>query len=728
MSQTLYADEKLINDTDIEVGGFSGNFEISNKGNLTLTYDYDPTTETITLEKLGGAKKDHTHTLSSLGAASANHTHTLEELGAAEKVHGHEIDDVNGLQEYLDAIIEQNTDIEIDVFKDEIASTMTPTTVMSPSMQTRQLILDSRSIDRITDKPYETSTHSLPTSRALYDAISKLAVSIEAIDPNHNFLQDNAVITQALLPITFITDSNHEWEYTNWILVDNELKYSSNGIDNVIRIPTAANTTTGYYFLAINITRLDSGALTVTDTKGNVLASYNSPGVKYLQVEIGNPSTESITLIAERVYPSEVISISGISYYKVTDRLIEYLNYFKEILTKETPDAQVSVAMLENAINVLHSTVSKEIEANNEDLLDQAMNAVDAHASIIGNPHGTTARDVGAAEINHTHTPVSIGAADRIHKHGFSDLSGVAEEFHTHNPIDIGAADRVHNHVYEDVSGVAAEVHYHTLDELGAAAAKHTHSQYLTASTLYGAVSDTLGNMGVTFNSLVPTLTLLGASEGVLPVHLEGSSLSSPVVPILLPDIEHFANNNYDYYEGLISSNVNTVEDHPVEYAFKAIHCDEDKKKGIAVFESLTTTLDPEVLIEYKFNAYRTLSGITLENHQDICTGIPVELEIYGDNILISNVSNDTWINNSELIIPFAENVEMERLSIVVKRVSLDENNQWGIRVKCAFADVEPDHIAVNNYINYIINGRVESISTSYSYDVSELVPNSIGT
>jgi len=232
--------------------------------------------------------------------------------------------------------------------------------------------------------------------------------------------------------------------------------------------------------------------------------------------------------------------------------------------------------------------------------------------------------------------------------------------------------------------------------------------------------------MGVSFNSLVPTLTLLGAAEGVLPVHLEGSSVSSPVVPILLPDIEHFADNNYDYYEGLVSSNVNTIEGHPVEYAFKAIHKEEDKEKGIAVFESLTTTLDPEVSVEYKFNAYRTISGITLENHQDICKGIPVELEIYGDNILISTVSNDTWIDNSELVIPFAEDVKLERLSIIVKRVSLDEDNHWGIRVKCAFSDVEPDHIATNGIINYIVDGKVENVTTSYSYSVAELVPNEL--
>ena len=726
MSQTLYADEKLINSNEIQVGGFSGNVEISNKGNLTLTYDYDPEIEEITLEKLGGAKKDHTHTLSSLGAASRDHTHTLKELGAAKEDHGHEIDDINGLQDQLDKLIETNIDIEIDPFKDEIASTMTPSTVMSPSMQTRQVILNNRSVERITDYPYETSTHSLPTSRALYDAITKLAIDIEAIDPNHNFLQDNAVITQALLPITFSTDSNHEWEYSNWILVDGELKYTNNGIDNVIRIPTSANTTTGAYFLSINITRLDSGALSVIDTKGHILASFTTPGVKYVQVKLENPSAESITIVAERTYPSEVISISGISYYKVTDRFIEYLEYFKDKLQSETPDAAVTVAMLNNALDTLHSELSKEIEANNDDIVDIIYNAVDAHASIIGNPHGTTYEDVGAAPATHTHTPVSIGAADRSHKHVYNDLSGVAEEFHTHDPKDIGAAYIEHQHGYEDVSGVAPEIHTHTLEELGAASALHTHSQYITNETVSGAVSDALGNMGVTFNSLVPTLTLLGASEGVLPVHLEGSSLSSPVVPILLPDIEHFANNNYDYYEGLISSNKNTVDNHPIEYAFKAIHNKEDYDKRIAVFESLTTTLDPEVLIEYKFNAYRTISGITLENHKDICSGIPVEIEIYADNILVSTITNDTWIDNSELVIPFESDVNLERLSIVVKRVSLDENNRWGIRVRCAFSDVESDHIALNGVVNYIVNGKIEDITAETSYDVSELVPNEI--
>jgi len=70
----------------------------------------------------------------------------------------------------------------------------------------------------------------------------------------------------------------------------------------------------------------------------------------------------------------------------------------------------------------------------------------------------------GRALIDHTHTPESIGAADRIHNHDtlYSKLDHNHDDRyskldHTHTPVEIGAADRIHNHddLYIKISDIS---------------------------------------------------------------------------------------------------------------------------------------------------------------------------------------------------------------------------------------------------------------------------------
>ena len=50
----------------------------------------------------------------------------------------------------------------------------------------------------------ENKHNSLPSSKALYDALMQLQENIDQIDPDSNFFKDNTVITLPLLSPSFV--------------------------------------------------------------------------------------------------------------------------------------------------------------------------------------------------------------------------------------------------------------------------------------------------------------------------------------------------------------------------------------------------------------------------------------------------------------------------------------------------------------------------------------------
>jgi len=103
-----------------------------------------------------------------------------------------------------------------------------------------------------------------------------------------------------------------------------------------------------------------------------------------------------------------------------------------------------------------------------------------------------TAKQVGAADANHTHTASQVGAAAVNHTHTAAQV-GAADANHTHTAAQVGAAAVNHTHTASQV-GAADANHTHTAEQVGAAAVNHTHTANKITFTLGGS-GGTSGNI-----------------------------------------------------------------------------------------------------------------------------------------------------------------------------------------------------------------------------------------
>lgn len=128
-----------------------------------------------------------------------------------------------------------------------------------------------------------------------------------------------------------------------------------------------------------------------------------------------------------------------------------------DIVDAKLKPTQAKVAALEISVT------------KNVNTIKQLQTTVAAHKEDKTNPHAVTATQVEAAplvhnhdstyaKIDHSHTPVSIGAAEATHTHVYSDLTGVAASNHNHD------------NTYSKLD------HTHTLESIDAAATSHTHA------------------------------------------------------------------------------------------------------------------------------------------------------------------------------------------------------------------------------------------------------------
>ena len=343
--------------------------------------------------------------------------------------------------------IEENN--EDSIYDEKIpGSTMTPNNIISKRTTIQEIELNDSLITKLSQDYLESGIKSIPSSKALFDAINNLDTHISSIDPNNNLFIDNTVITLPLLPTAF--EENSDWNFYNWSINNGSLFYSGNELENYIKIQPEFLTYSGYYFFTIDVSRLDSGAIILKNTKNETLLTIDDIGIHYFEIYVPDSNAETFTLEAINVYTNEVVQITSIGLYRVTDRLKNYLVYF--LTERESNDSIVTKEYLEQEIDILQKNLSTLVENSvtevSEDLL--------AHMQNEDNPHNTTPAKIGAATTNHTHTPSSIGAADREH---------------THEPEECGAAPLV-----------------------------HTHSQYVDYNNLEDAVNDIISNSGSSGN------------------------------------------------------------------------------------------------------------------------------------------------------------------------------------------------------------------------------------
>jgi len=332
------------------------------------------------------------------------------------------------------------------IYDDELdpGSTLTPTTVTTPSVSTKSFILGDREVFEVSLDHNENSSTSLTTAKALYEAWNQLKENIDQIDPNNNFFTDNTVVTLPLIETQFGQEESSKWDIQNWERSDGKVVYVQDvALKNYLKIPSTVFTKPGYYFLVVEVDRVDSGKLILYDNADTKLAEITEAGKYSYEIYITNSDVATLRFEASDVFTNEKIIVSFAGFYFVTDRIREYV---RNVILAMSGGGSVEMADLEAAINELRTELLETIDDGDQVVVEQ----LKIHENDMNNPHGTTPEKIGAATANHTHTPASIGAATKNHTHTPEEVGAAAED-HTHTPASIGAADRTHRHSMNDL-------------------------------------------------------------------------------------------------------------------------------------------------------------------------------------------------------------------------------------------------------------------------------------
>lgn len=564
--------------------------------------------------------------------------------------------------------------------------------------------------------------------------MQKVHESIRDIDPDNNFFRDNTVITLPLLPQSF-AEGVLGWTLVNWKIVDGQAFFTgTNNLHepNYLQMDSSVFNSPGYYFLHINVPRLDSGALKLYDAGGNELFAITEYGTKSFEIFVADPTIASYKLIADGVYPDEVLCVGSVSLHRVTPRLKEYLTYIfsgegnigvsREELTAAIRESnRLTAEFIANQITPIRETLEVHLQSSNPHNVTWEM--IGAAAA----NHTHQIEDFGGAPLHHTHTPEECGSAPIEHSHT-PEQCGAAPVNHGHTATEVGASPYDHTHSPESI-GAAKDVHTHSLEDLGAAAKLHVHDEYTTdqeADVIARAAAYEILAAAIERTApMVAPITLASAPAGSLPDKMEDSSLSHPVTPIILPYIVHRSSGHYDYFEGAAATNVATLDGHPIQYAFKKHLTPADMTANVAAFYSATEELQDYVLIEYFFHTVRKIDAYTFfKDSTGAIGGVPTEWMLMVDGVPVRETAGEhlAWYTETSVTDVLNQPVTGRRFSFVVKRVHRDSNGHWGVRVEFSFADVAAGKMAISSPITFI-GAHSDGVKLVYIDRVPEIDP-----
>ena len=650
----------------------------------------------------------------------------------------------------------------------EPASTLVPGKVTGNTIVTNKVELNNDILTDISHDYTDSGITQVPSSKALYEAINLLKKYISDVDPDNKLQIDTTVITLPLLPATF-SISDDRWDYKNWYLSDEMMIHSGNSYENYIKINTGDLTYPGKYFFAIDVATLNSGYLTIKDTKNEEIFRITSSGKQYFEVDVTNTDVQTFTIAAEEVFRSELVKLRGIGIYRVTDRLIDYLSYFVDHYEGSAPSREEVQKLVDDFAELFREEIII--------ITGGIATELDMHR-IEPNPHGTTYEHVGAAPKVHGHTPSECGAAPEIHTHQPEEC-GAAPAIHYHNQyaektsvdslistvnsnintVDskldthIADNDNPHGTTYEQV-GAAPKEHYHSIyisrDEVeeyvseevkeaivsasgeladhatnmynphnttylqvGAAAEEHTH----TPEQVGAAPSFHTHGEYVAYNDLdsvfleysntasIRPMTAIQYKLGQLPDGVSNNLLTKPITPVIFPYILHRTNSNYDYYDGVCRSNRKCIEDHPLWYCFKKNITEEDFSISTCAFEN---TVELPVLLEYEFHTTRKLTGFRILPNF-ITAGMNGYISNYKlyINGKLHHASAITSYGAYDY--SFDSILDVDIFSLRVLTINKNNSTHFGCKIEFEFGDVPDNSIVLKKGLSYICtSGKTE--------------------
>ena len=373
-----------------------------------------------------------------------------------------------------------------------VGSTITPTTTITPKIVTKdvdtnKLKISGQEVDGIShtkDIATEEQTKKLATIFALESSIYDTLREVEDLKNSVDNIYFSPVLSDPVLDPFFV---DPKWELSGFTREISGIKFIRQAQPTgYAKILSDAFVNPGKYFIYLQVSELTSGKLSIIDQSDVLLKEIVSTGIHTLEVVIEQPTIDSIEFVVSDVNLNESVVIDAIYVHHVKTSFGRYVDFLVEnMLTGGSGFAsQLYVQTLMNqALSSSQSYTNTIAETINNELA--------LHETANNNPHQVTYTQTGAAAADHTHTPISINAADRAHTHIASEVSGVSPLGHTHTPAECGAASTNHTHTPASI-GAALATHTHLPDDCGAAAEDHDHvlSDIVDIDTIYNTLTD----------------------------------------------------------------------------------------------------------------------------------------------------------------------------------------------------------------------------------------------
>lgn len=357
-------------------------------------------------------------------------------------------------------------------FPASVASTLTPSLATAPGIISQVVSTDvfhlrGEVADGISHDADGGDPKKLLTEFGGKQLQNELSRGIDQVQEQIDTLEASPVLTDAIADPHFI---GTEWIYYQGWYLDAGRAIYVNQTDNTIavggslKLSTEAFTRAGNYFLYMDIERIDSGHLDISNEQGTILKVCNTPEHFEFVFEVENPSIAYLEFTAKQVAKKNNIVVKNINVHYIKPAFEVYMEYMSKhwasggagFITSTELEAilQVNNTNIQNYVN---TAISSQNDALNTHIRDQT------------NVHRVTKEQVNLDKIpncvtsdidlNSTSCLATAKAVKTLH-----DLIGTTES---------GLDDKLTKHINNKNNP-----HEVTCEQIHASPDDHTHPDY----------------------------------------------------------------------------------------------------------------------------------------------------------------------------------------------------------------------------------------------------------
>ena len=287
-------------------------------------------------------------------------------------------------------------------------ATTTPE-LITDSVKTKELILDSKKVTSISDDFEDTDPKTIPTMFAMQRLEDYLQEQITRNSKDIELINISPVISDPIISPNFTAFS--DWQHTNFWLGAGRAEYvNSNNNQNTpqatLRIPLGKFTNQGTYFIYVVLSDITSqGKIEVTDHTQTVYKTLEQIGEYRFTVDVEDPNQFFLEFRVSNIPASGRVYFDAIYCYYIKKNIDEYVTF----KSNEIASGGSNFAS-ETYVDNKATTTEERANAYTDTISSQVQSNLDTHVNRIGNVHNAT--------------PSDLGAADRVHQHTGSDIVG----------------------------------------------------------------------------------------------------------------------------------------------------------------------------------------------------------------------------------------------------------------------------------------------------------------